>query len=149
MLSHSLECSVHPSGVPSKPLYHDCCDPRYSTSVSYCCWYGSSAHSSSQQLSSLIGSHAPLHCSVCSRSAALLHLLTRAQRPLDHLQASVDIIPPCSIQPARGVPPKSALSLDSLLTPALKAPAHSAVRLGWPGLQQPFPSPKTPTAGLH
>ena len=113
MLSSSLECSVHPSGGPSKPCITFAVIPVIPLPVSYCCWYGSSAHSSSQQLSSLIGSHAPLHCSVCSRPAALLHLLTRAQRPLDHLQASVNITPPWSIQPARCVPPKSGLSLDS------------------------------------
>lgn len=141
MLSYSLECSVHPSGVPSKPLYHDCCDPRYSTSVSYCCWYGSSAHSSSQQLSSLIGSHAPLHCSVCSRSAALLHLLTRAQRPLDHLQASVNITPPCSIQPARGVPPKSALSLDSHPNSCPESPRTPCCASGMAGAATTLPQP--------
>lgn len=79
--------------------------------VSDCCWYGSPARSSSTAFQPHC-SHAPL-TALCSRPATFLHLLTRAQRPLDRLQANVNITPPCSIQPARGAPPQSALSLDS------------------------------------
>lgn len=132
----SLRILHTPSGVSPKSLHRACCGCHYSSSCERLLLVRKPRTLFLNSFPTSLLSR-PIHCSVfqACHTPPPSHMCSEAPRPPPGQREhhSTLLHPAC---PRRSTPVSALLRLESS--------PHSAVCLGWPELQQPFPSPKAP-----